>query len=439
MRLARRERWSQLATVVVVGTQWGDEGKGRVTDLLARKAHFVVRYQGGNNAGHTVIIGDDEFKLHLIPSGILSPGKTAVMAAGTVIDPLVLADELEKLERRGVDVSGYRVSGNAHVIMPYHCLLDRLEEERRGEAKIGTTCRGIGPAYVDKAARCGIRMYDLFEPARLRGRLERVLTDKNALLTGVYGHPPLSVDAMIGEIAPALPKIEPYVADTASLLSEAVKQGKNILFEGAQGTFLDLDYGTYPFITSSHPIAGGACLGTGIGPSQIDRVIGVTKAYTTRVGAGTFPTELNDAVGDHIREKGKEYGTTTGRPRRCGWLDAVLLRSAAMINGLDAIAVTRLDILDELDKIDICVEYSLNGRAVQFFPADIELLPSCAPVWEQLPGWQQDTSGARTYGELPLNARRYLERIGELCGVKVAVVCVGPRRHEAIVLDNMFP
>jgi len=428
-----------LATVVVVGTQWGDEGKGRVTDLLARKAHFVVRYQGGNNAGHTVIIGDDEFKLHLIPSGILSPGKTAVMAAGTVIDPLVLADELEKLERRGVDVSGYRVSGNAHVIMPYHCLLDRLEEERRGEAKIGTTCRGIGPAYVDKAARCGIRMYDLFEPARLRGRLERVLTDKNALLTGVYGHPPLSVDAMIGEIAPALPKIEPYVADTASLLSEAVKQGKNILFEGAQGTFLDLDYGTYPFITSSHPIAGGACLGTGIGPSQIDRVIGVTKAYTTRVGAGTFPTELNDAVGDHIREKGKEYGTTTGRPRRCGWLDAVLLRSAAMINGLDAIAVTRLDILDELDKIDICVEYSLNGRAVQFFPADIELLPSCAPVWEQLPGWQQDTSGARTYGELPLNARRYLERIGELCGVKVAVVCVGPRRHEAIVLDNMFP
>jgi adenylosuccinate synthase len=406
---------------------------------LARKAHFVVRYQGGNNAGHTVIIGDEEFKLHLIPSGILSPGKTAVMAAGTVIDPLVLADELEKLEQRGVDVSGYRVSGNAHVIMPYHCLLDRLEEERRGEAKIGTTCRGIGPAYVDKAARCGIRMYDLFEPARLRGRLERVLTDKNALLTGVYGHPPLSVDAVIEQIAPALPKIEPYVADTASLLSEAVKQGKNILFEGAQGTFLDLDYGTYPFVTSSHPIAGGACLGTGIGPSQIDRVIGVTKAYTTRVGAGTFPTELNDAVGDHIREKGKEYGTTTGRPRRCGWLDAVLLRSAAMINGLDAIAVTRLDILDELDKIDICIEYSLNGRAVEFFPADIELLPSCTPVWEQLPGWQQDTSGARTYEELPLNARRYLEKIGELCGVKVAVVCVGPRRHEAIVLDNMFP
>lgn len=428
-----------MPVVVVVGTQWGDEGKGRVTDLLARRADFVVRYQGGNNAGHTVVVGDEEFKLYLIPSGILYPGKTCIMAAGTVIDPLVLADELDRLEQRGVDTSGYRVSGNAHAIMPYHRLLDRLEEERRGRDKIGTTCRGVGPAYVDKSARCGIRMYDLFDPARLRGRLERVLTDKNALLTGVYGHEPLSVDGVLEEIGPALPKLQPYVADTASLLSQAARNGKNVLFEGAQGTFLDLDYGTYPFITSSHPTAGGACLGTGIGPSQIDRVIGVTKAYTTRVGAGTFPTELNDEIGDHIREKGHEYGTTTGRPRRCGWLDAVLLRSAVMINGLDAIAVTRLDILDELEQIRICVEYNVNGRRIEFFPADVEVLPECQAIYEEVPGWKQDTSGARTYEELPANARRYLERIGELSGAKVAVVCVGPRRHEAIVLDPMFP
>jgi len=427
-----------LAIVVVVGTQWGDEAKGRVTDLLAREADFVVRYQGGNNAGHTVIVGEEEFKLHLIPSGILYPGKCCIMAAGTVIDPLFLADELEGLEKRGIDVSGYRVSGNAHVVMPYHRLLDRLEEERRGRDKIGTTCRGIGPAYVDKAARCGIRMYDLFDARRLRSRLERVLTDKNALLTGVYNHPALSVDGVREEIAPALPKIRPYVADTASLLSQAAAERRNILFEGAQGTFLDLDYGTYPFITSSHPTAGGACLGTGIGPSQIDRVMGVTKAYTTRVGAGAFPTELNDEVGDRIREKGHEYGTTTGRPRRCGWLDGVLLRSAVMINGLDAIAVTRLDILDELDRIKICVRYQVNGREIDFFPADVEALPDCQPIYEEMPGWQEDTSGARTYEELPLNARRYLEKIGELCGAQVAVVCVGPRRHEAIVLDTMF-
>ena len=428
-----------MSVVVVIGTQWGDEGKGRVTDLLARRADYVARYQGGNNAGHTVIVGEEEFKLYLIPSGILYPDKMSIMAAGTVIDPLVLAGELEGLEKRGIDISGYRVSGNAHVIMPYHRLLDSLEEERRGKNKIGTTCRGVGPAYVDKAARCGIRMYDLFDPERLKGRLERVLTDKNALLTGVYGHDPLSVQAVIEEISPALPKLQPYVADTAGILSEAARAGENILFEGAQGTFLDLDYGTYPFITSSHPIAGGACLGTGIGPSQIDRVIGVTKAYTTRVGAGTFPTELHDETGDHIREKGHEYGTTTGRARRCGWLDLVLLRSAVMINGLDAIAVTRLDILDELDKLSICVEYKVDGRAIEFFPADIEVLPQCQAVYEELPGWQEDTSGARTYEELPPNARRYLDRIAGLCGAKVAVICVGPRRHEAIVLDNMFP
>lgn len=423
-----------MKTTVIVGTQWGDEGKGRICDYLAGEADYIVRYQGGNNAGHTVVVGDRTFKLHLIPSGILHRGKVSIMADGTLVDPRVLADELDELQAQGIDTSGLRVSGAAHVIMPYHPVIDRLEEERRGSGKIGTTARGVGPAYADKAARIGIRVYDLLDPAGLRRRVADALEMKNVLFTQLYGAKPMDPDAVCDEVLAVVPKLAPYVADTRRMLVEAAKTDARVLLEGAQATFLDLDYGTYPNVTSSHPVAGGACLGTGVSPTALDEVIGVVKAYTTRVGSGPFPTELDDALGATLRERGQEYGTTTGRPRRCGWLDAVMVRTAACINGLTSLAVTKIDVLDQADPIRICVGYEARGEAVASVPSDVSVFEACTPVYEDVPGWCCDTSGVRRLAEIPAKTRAFLDRVGDLVGVPVRFASFGPERTQLVDL-----
>lgn len=427
-----------MSVVVIVGTQWGDEGKGRVTDNLAHHADLVVRYQGGTNTGHTVVLGEEVYRLHLVPAGIFYPGKICCMGAGTVIDPPVIVGEIDDLVRRGNDVSGLRLSGNAHLIMPYHRLQDVEEDKARGRLAIGTTKGGVGPAYADKHARMGIRLWDLSDRDRFRRRLREVLPFKNKMLTALYGLEPLKEEAILAELEPCIEPLRPFVVEVAEIVSQAVADGKNVLFEGAQGTFLDVDSGTYPYLTSSHPVAGGACLGTGVGPTMIHRVLGVAKAYTTRVGAGVFPTEQDNESGAAIRDRGHEYGTTTGRPRRCGWLDAVVLRTAARLNGLDSVAVTRLDVLDALDNILISTHYDVDGKRVEFFPSDAELVARCQPVYEEHQGWCTDTSTARTWEALPPLAQSYVSRIAELAGAKLAMVSVGRQRDAAIVLDAMF-
>ncbi|MDD2486648.1 MAG: adenylosuccinate synthase [bacterium] len=427
-----------MSTLVIVGSQWGDEGKGKVTDMLAEGADMVVRYQGGNNAGHTVVVDGQEFKLHLIPSGILYPDTISVIAGGVVVDPSVLLEEIAGLNARNVETAGLRISQNAHVIMPYHKLLDALEEETRGDGKIGTTCRGIGPAYVDKVHRCGIRISDLLNSKTFRARLTTVLQDKNRVLQRIYNHEPLSFDDIYDSYSQLADRLRHYVTDTTQLVSEANKAGKNILFEGAQGTLLDIDQGTYPFVTSSHPIAGGACLGTGIGPTDIDRVIGITKAYTTRVGEGPFPVELKDTVGDRLRDAGHEYGTTTGRPRRCGWVDAVMLRYAAAVNGLSSLAVTKMDVLTGLDEIKICTAYKYRDTIIDKFPERTDVLAECEPIYEVLQGWQEDITGAVTAEELPQAARLYVARLEELSGVPASMISVGPARAQTIVNKHLL-
>lgn len=423
-----------MPATVIVGAQWGDEGKGKITDILAEHAAAVVRYQGGSNAGHTVVVDGDEFKLHLVPSGILHEQTLCIMAAGTIIDPICLRDEIEGLRERGVSCSNLRVSLNAHVIMPYHLLLDELQEEARGRGSIGTTRRGIGPTYADKTARLprSIRMADLLDADRLRELIREQLAHKNIILEHCYGHERLDPDAVFEEVAPALPVVAPHVAEVRESIRQALAENRQVILEGAQGTFLDLDYGTYPFVTSSHPVAGGACLGTGIGPTQIDSVIAVAKAYTTRVGAGAFPTELHDEVGDGLRERGSEYGTTTGRPRRCGWLDGVALRTAAELNGATAIAVTKLDVLDGLDRVRIATSYEIDGRLVERMPENLDALERARPVYEELPGWSRPISGARAMADLPAEARAYLERMEELAGCPVWGVSVGPSRDQMV-------
>ncbi len=417
---------------VVVGAQWGDEGKGKITDILAESADVVVRYQGGSNAGHTVVVDGQEFKLHLIPSGVLHEDTLCVMAAGTIIDPVCMADEIRGLRERGVRCENLRISSNAHVVMPYHRLLDGLQEEARGAGSIGTTRRGIGPTYTDKTRRMprGIRMVDLLDQATLREVVAAQLADKNALLEALYGHAPLSVDDQIAEIAEALPLITPYVTDARALIREALDQDQTVVLEGAQGTFLDLDYGTYPFVTSSHPVSGGACLGTGVSPTEINEVIAVVKAYTTRVGAGAFPTELEDETGEGLRERGAEYGTTTGRPRRCGWLDGVALRTSAEINGATGIAVTKLDVLDELETIKIAVAYDLGGERMERMPENLDRLEEARPVYEELPGWRQSLCDYRSPGDMPAEARAYLDRMAEIANTDIAMVSVGPSREQ---------
>jgi adenylosuccinate synthase len=425
-----------LANVVVIGAQWGDEGKGKITDLLSRSADVVVRYQGGVNAGHTIVVDGKVLKLHLIPSGILYPDTMCLIGSGTVVDPKVLLGELEMLASNGIDASGLKVASTAHVTMPYHRLLDKAIEEQRGSGRIGTTGRGIGPTYSDKAERNGIRVIDLLDEAHLRERLEGPIKTKNLLLERIHGLEPLNAEAVIAEYAGYGRLLAPHVVDCIRSIHGAAKARKNILFEGAQGTLLDLDHGTYPYVTSSNPVAGGACIGAGVGPTLIDRVIGVAKAYTTRVGEGPFPTELEGSLSDHLCDRGGEYGTTTGRRRRCGWFDGVIGRYAVEVNGLDCLAITKLDVLDELDEIEVCVAYELDGERIMHFPSSAADFARCRPVYETLPGWQTSTADCRRLDELPGTAMAYLRFLAELMEVPIAIVSLGASRDQTIVVED---
>lgn len=393
-----------MANVIVIGAQWGDEGKGKITDLLSRSADVVVRSQGGVNAGHTVVVQGQTFKLHLIPSGILYPNTECIIGSGTVIDPQVLLAEMDQLQALGISFDNLFISQTAHVTMPYHRLIDCASEERRGEYRIGTTGRGIGPTYADKSERTGIRVLDLINPDQLRRQLEWTINYKNVILERLYNIAPLDPEEVIIEYLQYAERLRPFIIDSSLKIYEAVQKRKNILFEGAQGTLLDLDHGTYPYVTSSNPIAGGACVGAGVGPTIIDRVIGVAKAYTTRVGEGPFPTELNGAIGQLLCDRGAEFGTTTGRRRRCGWFDAVIGRYAVRINGLDCLAITKLDVLDELDEIKVCVAYEIDGNTCAHFPTNASLFAHCKPIYKTVPGWKQSTTHCRTLEDLPQQA-----------------------------------
>jgi adenylosuccinate synthase len=423
-----------MPAMVLIGAQWGDEGKGKVTDLLGERVDYVVRYQGGNNAGHTVITpAGDRFALHLLPSGVLTPSCIPVIGNGVVIDPKVLLDEIDGLAARGVSCDRLLISADAHLIMPHHRALDRVVERYLGSARIGTTGRGIGPAYGDKVARVGIRAQDLLDPGILRQKLELVLREKNQTLVKVYNRKAIDADAVLAEYLGYAQRLTGYIADTRLELARALERDAIVLLEGAQATLLDVDHGTYPFVTSSNPTAGGACVGSGIPPTRITTVIGVIKAYTTRVGAGPFPTELFDDNGDHLRKVGVEYGTTTGRERRCGWFDAVVARYAVRVNGITDLAVTKLDILSGLEKVPICVGYDIDGVRVDDMPMTQTAFHHARPIYEEHDGWWEDISKCRTDDELPANARRYLARIEELAGARVSVVGVGPGREENVV------
>jgi adenylosuccinate synthase len=417
---------------IVVGTQWGDEGKGKVTDYLADHMRFVVRYQGGNNAGHTVVAEGHLLKLHLVPSGILYPHLTSVISDGVVVDPGVLLEEMDTLSGLGIDVSRLVVSGNAHLIMPYHLELEKVTERHLGKHALGTTKRGIGPAYADKAARIGLRLQDLFDPKIFREKLEVVLKEKNLLLTKIYNRLPLSADTIVEQYRAYGERLRPHVADTSRLLYEGLRAGENVLFEGAQGTLLDLDHGTYPFVTSSNPVAGFALASAGIGPMEVDRVIGVTKAYVTRVGSGPFPTEDPGPDGERLGEAGKEFGTTTGRKRRCGWFDAVLVRYAARLNGLSEIFLTKLDVLSGFRSIKVCTGYVADAETFEDVPPHQSLFHRAQPMYEELEGWDESLSEARSFGNLPPAARKYVERLQDLAGVRIGVVSVGPAREQSL-------
>ena len=421
-----------MANTVVVGAQWGDEAKGKIIDCLAHDKDLVVRWGGGSNAGHTVCVGDQEYKLHLVPSGILNPRTLNVVADGVVIDPNGIVKELTNLKMRGILCDNLKISVNAHIILPYHRLLDQLEEKRKGNAAIGTTGQGIGPAYQDKAARVGIRMREFVDPKVFPVRLAQILELKNELLTKLYGAEPLSADDIVEQYKPAAAFLRPYIDDTALVVARAAKSGKSVLFEGAQGTLLDIDLGAYPYVTSSHPSAGGATIGTGLGPTQIDQIIGVAKSYTTRVGAGAFPTELVNETGNLIRERGREYGTTTGRPRRCGWLDGVALHYASLVNGLTSLSLMHLDVLSGFEEVNICTQYSFEGHAIQDFPSDQDRLTRCTPIYKSVPGWKEDVSDAKTYDELPENVKKFVEEVEKVSGVPVTILSVGRRRDQTI-------
>lgn len=420
--------------IVLIGAQWGDEGKGKVTDLLGERVDYVVRYSGGNNAGHTVVTPDGQkYALHLMPSGALSPSAMIVIGNGVVIDPKVLLSEIDGLTERGVDVSRLRISGDAHLIMPYHRSSDIVVERFLGKQKIGTTGRGIGPAYGDKVARTGIRVQDLLDPGILRKKLELVLRDRNQVMVKVYNRKGFDVAAIADEYLGYAERLRPYIAETRTMLWDALDAGKIVLMEGAQATMLDMDHGTYPFVTSSNPTAAGACVGAGVPPTAINQVIGVSKAYTTRVGSGPFPTELHDEWGEHLRKTGGEYGTTTGRPRRCGWFDAVIARYAVRLNGITDLVVTKLDILSGLEKVPICVGYEIDGERHDDVPMTQTAFHHATPIYEYLDGWWEDVSKARKESELPENARKYIARIEELVGTRVSVVGVGPGRDENVI------
>ena len=424
-----------MTVVAVIGGQWGDEGKGKIVDLLAEKSKVVVRFSGGDNAGHTVINPSGEFKLHLVPSGIFHPGVTCILGNGVAINPTVVLHEIDMLNKKGIDTSNLYISDRAHVIMPYHVLLDRLEEERRGGSAIGTTLKGIGPVFTDKTARLGIRMCELINPGIFRERLATILELKNILITKVYNAQPLSLDEIYEEYCEYGKQLSGYVKETTNLLQDALERKVPILLEGSQGTMLDPDFGTYPYVTSSSPMAASSLIGSGIGPDTLDYVIGVYKAYTTRVGSGPFPTELNNETGAFIREKAHEYGTTTGRPRRCGWFDAVVARHSVQVNSLNGIALTRLDILDDLPVIQICTGYKLKGEIIKYFPSDLSVLEQCEPVYEELAGWQQCTNDIVDYDKLPANAIGYVKRLEEILSCRVDIISIGAKREQTIMVN----
>ena len=424
--------------LVVFGSQWGDEGKGRFVDSLAGKADMVIRYQGGNNAGHTVYADGVEYKLHTIPSGILSKDKISVIGNGVVVDPGSLLEEIDYLAQKGVGVENLRISDRAHVIMPYHKVLDQLSEKKLGDQKIGTTGKGIGPCYADKTSRTGFRMIDLLEKDAFYKKLKKAVADKNEVIVKIYGGEPLDLDAIFEEYWGYGRQLKSMITDTSLLVYEYSQQGKKLLFEGAQGMLLDLDYGTYPFVTSSHPTAGGVACGAGVGPQVVTDVLGVVKAYTTRVGEGPFITELLDETGEIIRQKGHEFGATTGRPRRCGWLDLVILRFAARVSGITAFALSRMDTLGGLDKVQVCIGYEYNGKIYNNYPASLEMLAEMKPVYKEFQGWSEDISQIRTFEELPAAAQNYVRFIEEQTGVQVAVIGVGPNRDECIERMQFF-
>lgn len=428
-----------MSNIVVVGTQWGDEGKGKIVDLLAEFADIVVRFQGGNNAGHTMVVNGEQFISHLIPSGILQK-KTCLIGNGMVVDPGVLVEELDNLKSKGIDTGPdiLKISEKAHIIMPYHKQVDLARENMKGDKKIGTTGRGIGPCYEDKATRRGIRFVELLDPEIFSDRVKTILKEKNFYLKEYLSAETLDPDGMIEQYNRYAERLAPHVVNISILMNQAIKANQQILFEGAQGTHLDIDHGTYPYVTSSNTVSGNACCGAGIGPKQITGVMGIVKAYTTRVGRGPFPTELFDDVGDAIQKKGAEFGATTGRRRRCGWLDTVLLRNAARLNGLTGLVITKLDVLDGLEELKICTGYETGGETINDFPASLKILGSCKPVYEVLPGWSEDISNIRKFEDLPQNARNYLHRIEALTETPIDIVSVGPGRGETIIVNNPF-
>lgn len=428
-----------MANLVIVGTQWGDEGKGKIVDLLAENADVVVRFQGGNNAGHTMVVDGQQFISHLIPSGIIQ-GKTCIMGNGMVVDPAVLLEEIDYLTSHGIDVGPDRlmISEKAHIIMPYHKAVDLAREKMKGDDKIGTTGRGIGPCYEDKAARRGIRFLELIDPLALTETVKNVLMEKNFYLKDFLSADVIDPENVIEQYKMYAKRFESYVTNISIVLDTAVKEGKQILFEGAQGTHLDIDHGTYPFVTSSNTVAANACCGTGVGPKKITDIFGIVKAYTTRVGRGPFPTELFDETGNYIQEKGAEFGATTGRRRRCGWLDTVLLQNAVRLNGLTGIVITKLDVLGGLSELKICTGYEYKGKIINEFPASLKKLGECKPVYETLPGWSEDISGLRKIEDMPENAKRYLRRVSELINTPIQIVSVGPERSQTIVLNDPF-
>ena len=428
-----------MSSVVVVGTQWGDEGKGKITDFLSEKAEYVARYQGGDNAGHTIQFGGETYKLHLIPSGIFSPEKLCIIGNGVVVNPKSLVTELAYLHERNITTDNLRISDRAHVILPYHIELDRLQEEAKGDKKIGTTIKGIGPAYMDKAARVGIRIADLLDREVFEERLRLNLEDKNRQFTKLYDANPMNFEEIFEEYYEYGQQIKQYVCDTSVLLNDALDNGKRVLFEGAQGVMLDIDQGTYPFVTSSNPLAGGVTIGSGVGPSKVTKVVGVCKAYTSRVGDGPFPTELFDEIGSRIREVGREYGTTTGRPRRVGWFDSVVMRHSKRVSGITNLCLNSIDVLTGLETVKICVAYrKSNGEEISHYPASLVELGQCEPVYEELPGWTEDITGCRKLEELPIEAQNYVRRVSELVGVKISTFSVGPDRNQTNILEDVW-
>lgn len=428
----------RLSSLIVLGAQWGDEGKGRFVDYLAEQADMVIRYQGGSNAGHTIEVEGKQYALHLIPAGILRKGTSCVIGSGVVVDPLALCEEMDAIRGMGYDVSSLWISDRAHLVMPYHKVVDGLMEQRMGKANIGTTGKGIGPCYTDKTQRLGIRVCDLMDREIFAERLQQALAFNNDLITKIYGGQPLSYEEIMDEYAVYAERLRSHVADAGHMAYEAYISGKNVLFEGAQGVFLDIDAGTYPFVTSSHPVSGGACVGGGLGPGMIDRTVGVVKAYTTRVGSGPFVTELHGSSGDALREKGHEFGVTTGRPRRCGYLDLVMLRYAVRVNALDALAVTRMDTLGGFDRVKVCVAYEYQGRQITEYPANAKILEGCRPVYREFAGWSDDIHDVRKFESLPQQAQAYLEFIEEQCRVPVVLIGVGAGREQCIVRKNLF-